>query len=91
MSELVRCPCCNGAKKVPKLGNIIGECNACDGTGKIKECDVVKPIVNEPNVNVDEIIEAVESALPVSNLELSDSAKAKKIELKRALYKRKTA
>ncbi len=36
MSE-VRCPSCRGAKQVPKLGGMIGDCNLCSGKGTVLE------------------------------------------------------
>ena len=29
-----RCPTCKGAKKMPKIGGMAGDCNTCKGTGK---------------------------------------------------------
>ncbi len=66
MTDTVRCPSCRGAKKVPKLGGVIGECNTCDGEGKIKACDKVIPIINEPAPELNDLIKATANALPVS-------------------------
>lgn len=84
MSDTVRCPACRGAKKVPKLGGMIGECNTCSGKGTIFAVDKVKPVAVEVvEVNAD-IIKAVSDAVPVSTVEPDV-----KVDGKKALYKRK--
>lgn len=55
MTDEIRCPACRGRKHVEKLGGIIGECNTCSGSGKIKACDKpvpVVPVVDADSVNV---------------------------------------
>lgn len=81
--DMVRCPSCRGAKKMAKLGGVIGDCNTCNGDGKIKACDkpVSVVVVNEP---VCDIVSQVAECLPVSNVDT-------KIDGKRAVYKRKKA
>ncbi len=66
MSELVRCPSCRGAKKVAKLGGVIGECNTCNGEGKIKASDKPIPVMAESLPMTSELIKATANALPVS-------------------------
>lgn len=64
--EMIRCPACRGAKKVAKLGGMIGDCNSCKGKGEIKECDkpvIVMAPIPEP---VAEIVKAVSEAVAVS-------------------------
>jgi RecJ-like exonuclease len=85
MSDTVRCPSCRGAKKVPKLGGVIGECNTCNGEGKIKACDKVMPIINEPAPELNDLIKATAEALPVA----VEPDNAIKVDGKRAIYKRK--
>ncbi len=87
MTDTVRCPSCRGAKKVPKLGGVIGECNTCEGTGKIKACDKVMPIINEPAPELNDLIKATAEALPVA----VEPDNAIKVDGKRAIYKRKKA
>ena len=61
MSELIRCCACRGSKMVAKLGGILGECNTCNGSGKIKAVDKPKPVpVVELDESVADIIDAVE-------------------------------
>lgn len=66
MDELVRCPACRGAKKVCKLGGMVGDCNTCKGKGEVKLSE--KPImvmspIPEP---VAEVVKAVSEAVAVS-------------------------
>ncbi len=90
----IRCPSCRGAKKVPKLGGMIGECNTCTGTGKIKSCDrparadvIPAPITNE-------IITEVARVVPIA-VEIAEQVKldtqVKPQANKKVLYKRKKA
>lgn len=100
MTDTVRCPACRGAKKVPKLGGVIGECNTCKGRGDILAADKPKPVISEPVACNQEIIAAVSHAVPTSSVtittdvQLPDSDKVVvdsiKIDGKKALYKRKT-
>lgn len=78
--EKVRCPSCRGAKKMAKLGGVIGECNTCDGEGKIDACDKVAPAVESIAAPITEVIKAVSESVPVSDLELK----------RNSVYKRKT-
>lgn len=88
MTDTVRCPACLGAKKVPKLGGMIGECNTCVGKGTILAINVFKPaIVTLEQVIAKELISQVSEALPVSNVPLEPE----KVEKKKALYRRKTS
>ena len=67
MTDTVRCPACRGAKKVPKLGGMIGECNTCSGKGTILAVDKPKPVIVEPVDSNTDIINAVANAVPVSD------------------------
>ncbi len=89
MTENVRCPSCRGAKKVPKLGGIIGECNTCKGKGTILASDKPKPVVSEVLPNTVDIVKAVSDSVPASTVEVVELDV--KIDPKRALYKRKKA
>lgn len=40
---LVRCDCCHGRKKLLQLGNIVKDCQNCNGLGYVED----KPVVNE--------------------------------------------
>jgi len=89
MSEdLIRCPSCRGSKKVAKLGGMIGECNSCNGDGKIKQGD--KPVYTVPEVviPVADIMNAVSQVQPVAKIEATPVVK---VDPKRAIYKRKKA
>lgn len=72
MVTTVRCPHCRGAKKVPQLGGIIGNCRLCKGDGQIKQVD--KPVEVIANVAVDvtdgvcEIRELVANVVPEPNV-----------------------
>ena len=37
MDLSTRCPTCRGAKKMPKIGGMVGDCNTCKGTGRKPE------------------------------------------------------
>ena len=92
----IRCPACRGAKKVAKLGGIIGECNTCKGTGKIKACDKPVPVAPIVEPAISEIKEAVVNAVPVTTLELKEPIGLPeepqiKVDPKKAIYKRKKA
>lgn len=55
MTDEIRCPACRGRKHVEKLGGIIGECNTCAGSGKIKACDkpiMIAPVVDSATLNI---------------------------------------
>lgn len=42
----IRCVSCQGMKQVMKLGLMYGDCDACNGTGKIHkdQCEKAEPI-----------------------------------------------
>ncbi len=84
MSTRVRCPACRGAKKVPKLGGIVGECNTCTGKGTILESEKVSKVVPATITPVSDVISAVADSVPASTVEVDV-----KVDGKRALYKRK--
>jgi len=64
--DTVRCTSCRGSKQVPKLGGIIGDCNTCQGTGKVKHVPICAPIVHPESVyKVDPVIAAVAQVQPV--------------------------
>lgn len=64
MSESIRCPSCRGAKRVPKLGGMIGDCNTCIGKGTILAVDKPKPAVVVDNSSADSaVIAAVSNAV----------------------------
>jgi len=92
--QTVRCPSCRGAKKVPKLGGMIGECNTCVGVGKINVCDKVKIVsVDADSIASHNIIEAVATAIPFNPTVIEPVAAIPipviKVDPKKALYKRK--
>lgn len=92
MTDTIRCPACRGAKKVPKLGGMIGECNTCSGKGQIKAID--KPVKVEATIEdviSKELINAVADCVPASSVTPISSQPDIKIDGKKALYKRKTA
>jgi RecJ-like exonuclease len=103
MTDTVRCPSCRGAKKVPKLGGMIGECNTCVGKGTILACDKPIPVIVEPVPEVKTLIESVSNCVPASNTAIpwqDPKAEVKllepvvvdvKVDPKKALYKRKKA
>ena len=98
MREMIRCPACRGAKRMPKLGGMIGECNTCEGTGNIALPDKpVKVEVTIEDVLSKELINAVADCVPASTvgLVLDESHVTPMIEVKidpkKALYKRKRA
>lgn len=95
--DQVRCPACRGAKKVAKLGGVVGECNTCSGEGKIKACDKPVMIIPQPMENINNIKSAVANALPVTLLEVKSAEPVAlseepqiKVDPKKAIYKRKT-
>ena len=88
MSDLIRCSACRGAKKVPKLGGMIGDCNTCKGLGQIKASDAHVMVKPQPVPVVTEIIKAVSDCVPASDA-LSVEPEIK-IDPQKAIYKRKT-
>jgi hypothetical protein len=92
MTDTVRCPACRGAKKVPKLGGMIGQCNTCSGKGTILAVDKPKPVEIAPEyVCSNELINAVADSVPASTVEIVDTEPAIKVDGKKAIYKRKRA
>lgn len=90
MTDTVRCPACRGAKKVAKLGGVIGECNTCSGKGTILAADKPKPvIVTVEDVCAKELINAVADCVPATTIQPVEQDT--KIDGKKALYKRKRA
>lgn len=69
---------------MPKLGGVIGDCNTCEGVGKIKACDKPMPLATVINEPISDIVSQVAECLPVSNVDT-------KIDGKRAVFKRKKA
>lgn len=97
MTDTVRCPACRGAKKVAKLGGVIGECNTCSGKGTILAADKPKPvIVTIEDAISKELINAVADSVPASSVPLCAPSSTVlepdvKIDGKKAIYKRKKA
>lgn len=101
MTDTIRCPACRGAKKVPKLGGMIGECNTCTGKGTILLADKPpKPEITIVDVCEKELINAVADCVPGTDdkfiVEVLDSPvvlteQPAKIDGKKAVFKRKTA
>jgi hypothetical protein len=89
MSELmIRCPACRGAKRVPKLGGMLGDCNGCEGKGEIKEIDRPKPVIVEPIEPINEVIAAVADAIPTTDV-IEDKPVKISAANGRTIYKRK--
>ena len=91
MTDTVRCPACRGAKKVPKLGGMIGECNTCSGKGTILAAD--KPVsINAivcPEIAAKvEILNAVADCVPASTVE---SVTVNESVAKKNIYRKKKA
>jgi hypothetical protein len=77
MLETKRCTNCYGAKKVAKLGGMMGDCNTCNGKGIIDNKPVVKSVSRE-HVNVDEIIKKTAKAVTVSDVKPKQAKKGVK-------------
>ena len=60
MDELIRCTSGRGAKHVPRLGGIVGDCDTCKGTGKIKLSDKPVPVVSVVSELVEDVVQACE-------------------------------
>jgi len=98
MTDTIRCPSCRGAKKVPKLGGMIGECNTCKGKGEILAADKVKPVISSPEEfgSALEAIKQVANCVPASKIEHKADIVTLpaepdiKVDGKKALYTRKT-
>lgn len=99
MVDTIRCPACRGAKKVAKLGGMMGECNTCKGDGHINAIDKPVPVVAEPMFATTDIISQVgECTLPMATLSISHTNtsipcndESVKVDPKKAIYKRKKA
>lgn len=91
MTDTVRCPSCRGAKKVPKLGGIIGECNTCRGKGNILASDKPRPVIAPVVEPVAEVIAAVADCITVTDTKPVANESDIKVDAKRAIYKRKSA
>ena len=89
MTDSIRCPACRGAKKVPKLGGMIGECNTCSGKGSILAADKPRPVITVADVCAKELINAVADCVPATTIKPVNADV--KIDGKKALYKRKRA
>lgn len=95
--DKVRCPGCKGAKKVPKLGGMLGECNQCVGTGSINAADKVIPAKINVVEEVNPVIKAVADCVPSSDIqhkadiETLPVAPDVKINGKKANFRRKKA
>lgn len=89
MTDTIRCPACRGAKKVAKLGGVIGECNTCTGKGTILAADKPKPVIVESLLDVTGIVNAVADCVPASTI--TPIQPDVKIDGKKAIYKRKKA
>lgn len=95
----MRCPSCRGAKKVPKLGGVIGDCNTCGGKGEINEIDKPMPCVSEPVSNDLAVIQAVSDAVhgSVNDADMKElfaklpAEEDIKVDPKRTIYRRKKA
>ncbi len=100
--EMVRCTSCRGTKKLAKLGGVVGDCNICDGTGKIKASD--KPKMSQSGVvdcnenfnannsgiigHVANVVASEDVVVVVPEVVL-DEPKTTEIVRKRAVFKRK--
>ena len=65
MPEKMRCFSCRGAKQVAKLGGIMGDCNACSGSGLAEKPVKVAEVQKADDVK--EIIKQVSESKLVSN------------------------
>lgn len=83
--DKIRCPNCRGAKKVAKLGGMLGDCALCNATGTIPLADKPKPVITvvETQKEVQDIIAQVSSA--VEQTKEVDI----KINPKKAVYRKK--
>lgn len=87
--ELIRCTACRGRKRVEKLGGVIGDCNTCEGSGKIKLADKPVPVVSVADSNVSDVINAVSRVTPNQIDDVNDVKQAANTASKRAVFKRK--
>jgi len=93
MTEFIRCQRCKGTKKIARIGGIVGECTACEGSGKMLASE--KVAIAE--VVADEVI-SVDLATAVADSVVSESVEAaenivrimpKPQAAHKAIYKRK--
>ena len=89
-SELIRCTACRGRKRVEKLGGVIGDCNTCNGEGKIKLVDKPAPVASVADTNVSDVINAVSRVTPNQIDDVNDVKPAANTASKRAVFKRKS-
>ena len=88
--EKCRCPSCRGAKQVPKLGGMLGDCNLCDGTGKILTKDMPINVVHAVITPTKLVIDAVAECIPACAVDDDVIDSQIKVDPKKTLYKRKT-
>ncbi len=79
MSDSVRCPSCRGAKKVAKLGGVIGECNTCSGKGTIAVIDKPKAALIVENEDVGSMVAQVAECTSVN--EQAETFKKAEVEM----------
>ncbi len=100
MDDKIRCPACRGAKKVPKLGGMVGECNTCNGMGFILAKDKHVPVAQVVEADVAKLINSVADSVPASNIEHtppmqaldSDKVVVDEVKVKgKTVFKRKRA
>ena len=97
--DKVRCSNCRGAKKVAKLGGMMGDCNLCLGTGMINQADKPSAVTVSPVEPVADIIAQVANVVPKAIridkpkvVGVVDVVEDKpKVHSKKAIYKRKQA
>jgi hypothetical protein len=97
--DKIRCSNCRGAKKVAKLGGMLGDCNLCLGTGLMNGDERSKAVAVEPVMPANEVIKQVASIAAVKIVKSSEPEVAKvlpeepaiKVDPKKAIYKRKKA
>ena len=80
--DTVRCGACRGSKQVVKLGGMLGDCNTCAGTGKVKPTVLCAPAV---------VVESVYKADPIIAAVAKVQPDVKVAKNGRAIYKRKIA
>ena len=92
--DSIRCSNCRGAKKVAKLGGMIGDCNLCLGTGLMAGDERSKAVTVEAVEPASDVIKAVASvaAIQINKVEpVIEAVEPVKVDAKKAIYKRKTA
>jgi len=85
----VRCPNCRGMKQVYKLGGILGECDKCEGSGKILESELPQKVEAVEVESVIDIKKAVSEAVAEA-VEVEQAKDAVKATRKNSIYKKKT-